>query len=248
MLSHHQIRVIYDQGVEAVTATIRQLYEMIEVEDERVQRLVASAMAAHLQRTEQCSGRIAKLEEELSSRVRQVHQLNLTVKDLNKQLKEARQQTRLAREAHLATVMKNSQNSSLPPSTDRRKRTKSLREKSGRKPGGQVGHRGATKEMVEKPDHFLIYALETCEMCGSSLSASELSGSERRQVHDLPQQKIEVTEQQAQTKVCHRCGTKNKAKFPAGVNAPVQYGQRVRTAAAICWVTNCCLISDVPRR
>jgi uncharacterized protein YoxC len=107
MLSHHQIRVIYDQGVEAVTATIRQLYEMIEVQDERVQRLVASAMAAHLQRTEQCSGRIAKLEEELSSRVRQVHQLNLTVKDLNKQLKEARQQTRLAREAHLATVMKN---------------------------------------------------------------------------------------------------------------------------------------------
>lgn len=232
MLSHHQIKVIYDQGVEAVTETIRHLYEMIEIEDERVHRLVASATVAHLHRIEQCSGRIAKLEEELSSRVRQVHQLNLTVKNLNKQLKEAQQQARLAREAHLATVMKNSQNSSLPPSRDPRKRTKSLREKSGRKPGGQVGHRGATKEMVEKPDQFVIYALETCEMCGSSLSAGELSGSERRQVHDLPRQKIEVTEHQVQTKVCHRCGTKNKAKFPAGVNAPVQYGQRVRTTAA----------------
>jgi hypothetical protein len=75
MLSHHQTRVIYDQGVEAVTATIRQLYKMIEVEDESVMRLVASATAAHLHRIEQYSGRIAKLEEELSSRVRQVHSL-----------------------------------------------------------------------------------------------------------------------------------------------------------------------------
>jgi len=50
MLSHHQIRVIYEEGVEAVAETIRQLYEMIEVEDERVHRLVASATVAQLQR------------------------------------------------------------------------------------------------------------------------------------------------------------------------------------------------------
>jgi chromosome segregation ATPase len=66
------------------------------------ERLVATATAAHLRRIEQLSGRINRLEEELSSRVRQVHQLDLTVKDLNKQLREAREQTRLAREAHLA--------------------------------------------------------------------------------------------------------------------------------------------------
>jgi hypothetical protein len=41
----------------------------------------------------------------------EVHQLNQTVKDLSKQLKEAQQQTRLPREAHLAQVLKNSQNS-----------------------------------------------------------------------------------------------------------------------------------------
>lgn len=135
MLSHHQIRVIYEEGVESVAETIRQLYEMIEVEDERVQRLVASATAAHLHMIVQLSERITRLEEELSSRARQIHQLGLTVKGLNKQLREAREQTRLAGEAHLATVMKNSQTSSLPPSRDPRKRTKSLREKSGRKPG-----------------------------------------------------------------------------------------------------------------
>ena len=52
MLRKSEIRVIYEAGVEAVAATIRQLYEMIEVEDERVHRLVTSAMAAHLQKIE----------------------------------------------------------------------------------------------------------------------------------------------------------------------------------------------------
>lgn len=73
MLSHHQIRVIYEEGVEADAETIRQLYEMIETDDERVQRLVASATAAHLQRIEQLSGRITRLEEELLGRARQIH-------------------------------------------------------------------------------------------------------------------------------------------------------------------------------
>jgi transposase len=232
MVSQHQIRVIYEEGVEAVAATIRQLYEMIEIEDERIQRLVASATAAHLRRIEQLSGRLARLKEELLSRARRIHQLDLTVKGLNKQLREAREQTRLAREAHLATVMKNSQNSSLPPSRDPRKRTKSLREKSGLKPGGQVGHKGVTREFVEKPDQLVIHAPESCSLCGSSLSGTEVEASERRQIHHLPPQKIEVTEHQAQIKVCLRCGTKNKAKFPPDVNAPVQYGEGVRSVAA----------------
>lgn len=222
---------MYEEGVEAVTETFRQLYEMIETDEERVRRLVASATAAHLQRIEELSGRINRLEEELASKVRQVHQLNLVVKELNQQLQEAREQTRLAREAHLATVMKNSQNSSLPPSRDPHKRTKSLREKSGRKPGGQVGHKGATREFVEKPDHLVIHAPESCDLCGSSLSGAEVAGSERRQVHDVPPQKIEVIEHQAQTKVCVRCGLKNKAKFPAGIDAPVQYGEGIRSVA-----------------
>jgi transposase len=231
MLRQHEIRDIYEEGVEAVTETIRRLYEMIEVEDERVHRLVASATAAHLEKIKQLTARINRLEEELSNRVRQVHQLNQQIKDLTKQLRAAQAQTRLAREAHLATVIKNSQNSSLPPSTDSRKRTRSLREQSGRKVGGQAGHRGATKEMVAKPDHLVIHSPESCYLCGSSLNGAEVVGSERRQVHDLPPKRIEVTDHQSQTKVCGRCGFKNKAKFPLGVNAPVQYGQWVRAVA-----------------
>ena len=94
MLRKHEIRAIYDQGVEAVGATIRQLYEVIEVEDERAHKLVASATAAQLQKIERLSTRSAKLEKELANKVRQVHQLKRTVKDLTKQLKEARSSRR----------------------------------------------------------------------------------------------------------------------------------------------------------
>lgn len=232
MLRKTEVRVIYDQGVEAVAATIRQLYELIEVEDARVHNLVTSATAAHLQKIEQLTRRIARLEEELANKVRQVHHLKLTVKELNKEFKEARKQTRLAKEAHLATVMKNSQNSSKPPSTDPRKRTRSLREQSGKKVGGQVGHPGATLAFVEKPGRLCIHAPEACHFCGSSLGDSPATGSERRQVYDLPLQKIEVTEHQSQTRVCKRCGAKNKAEFPTGVRSPVQYGAGVRAAVA----------------
>lgn len=232
MLSHHQIRIIYDQGVEAVTATFSQLYEMIEVEEERVQKLIARATAAHLKKIEQLSLRLSRLEAELSNRIGQVHQLNRTIKELNKQLRESRQQTLLARQAHLAHLLKNSQNSSRPPSTDPHKRTKSLREQSGKKVGGQPGHRGTTLGLVVKPDRFVIHAPEACSLCGSDLRGSDVTGTERRQVHDLPPQKMEVTEHQVQTKVCSRCETKNKAQFPRGVNAPVQYGQRVRSVGA----------------
>lgn len=43
---------------------------------------------------------------------------------------------------------------------------------------------------------------------------------------------MEVTEHQAQTKVCRRCGAENKAAFPSGVKAPVQYGEGIRSVAA----------------
>jgi transposase len=246
MLSHHQIRVIYEEGVESVAQTVRQLSQMIEVEDERLQRIIASATTAQLKKIEELTARITQLEVELLNRLRQLHRQQLTiaernrhiaqlqdqVKGLNKQLTEAREQTRIAREAHLATVMKNSQNSSRPPSSDPHKRRRSLRQRSGRRAGGQTGHRGVTLDLVEQPDHLIVHSPKECHLCGSSLKGSAAIKSEGRQVYDLPPLKVEVTEHLAQTIICPRCGMKNKAEFPLGVNAPVQYGEGVRSVAA----------------
>ena len=90
MLAIREIRAIYNEGVYAVAAVFRQLYEMIEVEGERVHRRVAAATAAHLRKIEQLTARIARLEGELAGKARQIHQLNLAVKELNQELKEAR--------------------------------------------------------------------------------------------------------------------------------------------------------------
>jgi transposase len=230
MIAMREVRDIYHQGVYAIAAAFRQLYEMIE--DERVHRRVAAATAAHLHKIEQLGGRIAKLEEELAVKARQVHRLEQTVGKLNKQLKEAHRQTRQAREAHLAHLLKDSHNSSLPPSQDRRKRTRSLRERSGRRPGGQVGHPSTTLQFAVEPHLLIIHAPQSCYLCGSSLDGSAVARTECRQVHDLPPQKVEVTEYQSQTKFCGRCGAENKGEFPAGVKAPAQYGEGVRSVAA----------------
>jgi len=101
MLRKREIRRIYEQGVEAVEATINRLYEMLEEDDERVYRLVASATAAHLKKIDELAVRINRLEAEMLNGKRQIHQLQRTVKDLNPQLKEAEDQARLAKEAHL---------------------------------------------------------------------------------------------------------------------------------------------------
>src|SRR5438132_2173468 len=65
---------------------------------------------------------------------------------------------------------KDSQNSNLPPSSDRFVRPpKSLRQKSGKKPGGQQGHRGHHLRQVQSPDEVLIHPVICCQHCQHDL-------------------------------------------------------------------------------
>jgi transposase len=129
-------------------------------------------------------------------------------------------------------LAKNSRNSSKPPSTNgfRKPAPKSLREKSARPSGGQPGHAGQTLAMVEKPDRIESHRVKRCGCCDRSLAHRPIEGIEKRQVHDLPHIRLSVTEHQAEMKRCS-CGHLNKAEFPEGVNAPVQYGPGVKAAA-----------------
>lgn len=130
-------------------------------------------------------------------------------------------------------LSQNSRNSSKPPSSDglNKPKPQSLREKSGRNPGGQDGHKGKALEMKKDPDKVIVHGAECCEECGGSLKGAPVVGVERRQVFDIPPVSLEVVEHQAEQKECPACGYMNTATFPDGVNAPVQYGQTVRSIA-----------------
>lgn len=127
---------------------------------------------------------------------------------------------------------KDSHNSSLPPSWDRFVRpAKSLRQKSGKKPGGQQGHRGHHLKQVELPDEVFLHLVERCEYCQHDLRARPAERAERRQVIDLPTKRLWVSEHRVEEKQCPRCFHLTRASFPASVSAPVQYGTSIQTVA-----------------
>lgn len=147
------------------------------------------------------------------------------VEDLQKEMAVLR-----ARVAELEAQLKsNSRNSGKPPSSDGlgKPTPKSLRKKSGRRPGGQPGHPGGTLRQVAHPEAVVVHEpAGACAGCGAEASAGRQVGTERRQVFDLPPGQVQVTEHQLVTRRCE-CGTSASGSAPARVTAPVQYGPRV---------------------
>jgi len=133
---------------------------------------------------------------------------------------------------------KTSRNSGKPPSSDgyKKRKPKSLRQKSGRKSGGQKGHQGHTLKMSQTPDKVVVHAIDKCIDCGHHLKEVAATKVEKRQVFDIPPVKLLVEEHQAETKICPTCTTTNAAVFPSNVTQPVQYGDRLK--AQICYLNN----------
>ena len=128
----------------------------------------------------------------------------------------------------------NSQNSHKPPSSDglkKRAHATSLRQKSGKKRGGQEGHSGTTLRQVENPDRIHIHHVDRCEYCDSSLAKVPATQHEKRQVFELPPRLIEVTEHQAEIKICPHCQKSTRAAFPKEVTQPAEYGSRLKAMA-----------------
>ena len=129
-----------------------------------------------------------------------------------------------------ARLAKDSHNSSKPPSSDGlARKTKSLRRRSGRKPGGQIGHRGETLRLVATPDAVVEHRPVICSSCQTSLAdEAPVELRERRQVHELPPVRLQVTEHQALHVRCPTCQAVTAGTFPANVPSRVQYGSRLR--------------------
>src|SRR5437762_10471652 len=85
-----------------------------------------------------------------------------TIADLKKEIEELKH-----------PVRKDSTNSSIPTSKELIPRTRSQRQKSGKKPGGQLGHQGHRRERNAEPDSIVRIEASHCESCGADLCEVE---------------------------------------------------------------------------
>jgi transposase len=129
-----------------------------------------------------------------------------------------------------AAQAKDSHNSSKPPSTDvtrTGRAPKSLRGRSGKRPGGQPGHPGRTLALRAVPDGLQVHAPERCATCGTPFAATTPSTpvlGERRQVLELPPVALVCTEHQLAERTCAHCATVSRGTYPPPVRNAVQYG------------------------
>src|SRR5260370_35397944 len=131
-----------------------------------------------------------------------------------------------------ARAAKDSHNSGKPPSSDGlRRRTKSLRKPSGKKPGGQVGQRGGALHLGANPDAVVEHRPAVCSACQAALDAAPVLVRERRQVQELPVVRLLVTEHQALHLRCPRCQQVSVGTFPAAAPSRAQYGPQLRALA-----------------
>ena len=116
----------------------------------------------------------------------------------------------------------NSANSSKPPSSDPN-RIKPTRKRTGKKPGGQNGHAGATLQKVDNPDR-----VKEIKVDRRTLPAGRYrqDGFKTRQVFDIDISRI-VTEYRAQVLKDDK-GNRFVAPFPKGVTKAVQYGNGIK--------------------
>jgi transposase len=133
-----------------------------------------------------------------------------------------------------ACLSQDSHNSSKPPSSDglgRIPRTRSLRQASGKKPGGQPGHAGHTLKWWAQPDEVTEHSPVTCSGCGACLLPIDAATAQCRQVHELPPLRLRVIEHRVLTKACPQCQQLNQGQFPEHVTESVQYGLRLKALA-----------------
>lgn len=220
IVDRNYIFTLYQMGAGAVFRYLQQIEHRVEDAEARVarsQQAQVDLLTTELTRTR---ATLARKSQAL------IHE-----RQLNRQLVRRIRELEREIERSTTTLERDSHNSSMPPSLDppwkKVQRTRSLRKKSDLKVGGQPGHPGSTLRQVAQPHEVIIHAPEACTDCGAPVYDIKPQTIIRRQVFDICDGCVKVTEHRAETRRCSTCGAMMKAKFPAHVRAPVQYGHGV---------------------
>jgi transposase len=220
LVDRNYIFTLYQLGAGAVFRYLQQVEQRVEDAEARITR-------SQQAQVEQLSKELASIKRTLATKSQALiherqlnHQLTRRIRELERELEQSTMP--LERDSH---------NSLLPPSLDppwkKVQRTRSLRKRSGLKAGGQLGHQGRTLKQVTQPDEIIIHAPVACRNCGKSLKRVRATGCVRRQLFDIKDGRMQITEHRALLTCCTHCEATTKGEFPAGIRAPVQYGPAV---------------------
>lgn len=175
------------------------------------------------QRISELEQMVADRDAQLASLQAEVTTLQSTVTTLHAKIQEL--EDRLNR---------NSSNSSLPPSANPPGAPKHAPKKpTGRKRGGQPGHKGHHRAMAD-PDETRPHRPECCRHCQGAFNGTEAEVGKRvrHQVAEIPPVRPFVTEHQLLAVQCTSCGQVSRAALPEGVPTG-QFGPRLVALAAL---------------
>ena len=125
----------------------------------------------------------------------------------------------------------NSQNSSKSPSSDVYKKPKNQRKASGRKAGGQEGHKGSALKMPHEPDKIVEYKPIECERC-ENWEKCRLEAKKKEVRHEIDIEiRPVVTAHEQIAVMCPKVQKEIKGELPIGIKGRVQYGKNIETLA-----------------
>jgi transposase len=195
------------------------------------------------------------LRERLEKLARELEQAQKRIEEQQGEIEQQAKEIRKL-EKELAEARKNSTNSSKPPSSDglagpqrvRGRKGCASKSRSLRKPGGQKGHPGHHRKLVEpeRVSQVVEVLPEVCCGCGEGFApevaaARRIGEPVRHQVIELPPMPAWITEYRRFTVGCANCGRQTQAAMPE--EAKEQFGPRL--TALVGYMTVAC---RMPRR
>ncbi|HYR07792.1 MAG TPA: IS66 family transposase [Longimicrobium sp.] len=134
-----------------------------------------------------------------------------------------------------ARLAQNSTNSSQPPSSDGPGVVRERKKPTGKKRGGQKGHRGHHRKLLgpERVDEVVIHRADECGHCGHDLAcAKEARPAYVHQVVELPAIRTQVVEHRMVCVRCPKCRKLTRGKLPAEVGGK-HFGPRLAALGSL---------------
>jgi len=172
--------------------------------------------------------RIAELEAQLNQRDERIATLEKQVAELLKVNAELTEHVAKLTDK-IAGLLKNSSNSSKPPSSDIVKPATIKQSDGPRRQGGQPGHQGVNRPPFEPEqiDHtFPLYA-DSCD-CGYAGSGNPIKEPKVQQTVEVNDKPLTITEYRMYGFICPKCGRVVWAKLPAGIIEGQLFGPRLQ--------------------